>query len=111
DFGEPAKFAIGDSAVAQLERADQGAMNDEIGIAADGRREMGIASEVQAKVSDILGRVECLCLGTKYHVVQYLFVNAALRLGQNSVEDARLDHLALRKANADGAQIVAEREE
>ncbi len=53
-------LAVGRSraaAVAELERADQPAMHDQVGVAADRRGEMRVAAQVEAEVAVILGGV------------------------------------------------------
>src|SRR6516225_3694284 len=53
DFGKAARVGgIGQTVSAKLERADQGAMDDEIGIAADRRSEMGVAAQIEAEMTE-----------------------------------------------------------
>jgi len=68
-------------------------MHDQIGIAADGRREMGILGQVQAEMADIGGIIDRLRLGAQHHVIHDFFVHAALGARQNAVEGAGLHHL------------------
>jgi hypothetical protein len=42
-------LAVGESVIAQLESADQGAVHDQVGIAADGRSEVGVFCQFKPK--------------------------------------------------------------
>ncbi len=86
-------------------------MHDQVGIAADGRGEVGVFGQVQAEVSDIGRIVDCLCLASQHHVIHHRFMRFALGLVQDAVEGAGLDHLALGEADVEGAQEVGEGKE
>ena len=45
-------------------------MDDEVGIAADGRGEVGVAAEVEAEVPDVLRAVFGLRLGAQHDLVE-----------------------------------------
>ena len=74
---------LGQAAVAELERADQPAMHDQVGIAADRRGEMRVAAQVQAEMAVILRRVFGLRLRAQHHLVDQLLGVAALHLGED----------------------------
>ena len=58
DFGQRLDVGgLGQAVVAELERADQPAMHDQVGIAADRRGEMRVAAQVQAEMAVVLRRV------------------------------------------------------
>ena len=70
DFGELVLGAVGQPAFAELQRADQRAMDDQVGIAADRRGEVGVAAEVQAEMADVLRAVFGLRLRAQHHLVE-----------------------------------------
>ena len=72
-----------------LQRADQGAMHDEVGIAADRRGEMRVAAQVESEVAVVLGRVFGLRLRAQHDLVDQLLVLAALHPRQDAVEMRR----------------------
>ena len=81
--------ALGQRAVAELERADQPAMHDQIGVAADRRGEMRVAAQIEAEVAVILGGVFGLRLAAQHHFVDQLLGVAALHARQHAVEGFR----------------------
>ena len=62
---------------AELLRADQGAMHDQVGVAADRRGEMRVAAQVEAEMAVILGRIFGLRLRAQHDLVDELFDVAA----------------------------------
>src|SRR5438270_2076453 len=56
------RLALRQSTFAQPQAADQGAMHDQIGVAADGRSKMRIAPQVEAEMAVILGGIFSLGL-------------------------------------------------
>ena len=63
DLFELARTRLGQAVIAQPQRADQRAMDDQIGIAADRRGEMRVAAQVQAEMAEILGAYSaCACV-------------------------------------------------
>ena len=74
DFAERPAVASGRQAVvAELQRADQGAVDDEIGITADGRGEMGVAAQVEAEMAVVLRGIFRLGLAAQHHFVDERF--------------------------------------
>ena len=66
--GSAAASAVAQPVLAEVEGGDQGAVDDEVGVAADRRGEMGIAVEVEAEVAVVLGRVLRLRLRAENHL-------------------------------------------
>ena len=74
------------SAVAELQGADEAAVDDEVGVTADGRGEMGVAAEVEAEMPVVLGGIFGLRLRAQHHLVDELLHVAALHPRENAVE-------------------------
>ena len=68
---------VGKPVGAELLRADQRAMHDEVGVAADRRGEMRIAPQVEAEMAEILRRIFRLRLAAQHHLVDQPFDIAA----------------------------------
>src|SRR3546814_2926471 len=86
-------------------------MHHQIGIAANGRGEMGVGAERQAEMPDILRRVIGLGLASEY-LFHHLRADVAVAdLLQDAVEGRGLDHLAKRKGDVEGLQIILERDQ
>ena len=62
--GQSRDLAIRQSVIAQLERGDQRAVDDEVGVATDRRGEVRIAIEVEAEMAVVLVRIFGLGLGS-----------------------------------------------
>src|SRR5262249_1030345 len=56
-------------AVTEPQGANEAAMNDEIGITADRRGEMGVAAQVETEMPVVLGGIFGLRLGAQHHLV------------------------------------------
>ena len=78
DLREFAAAHVLQAVVAEVQRADQRAMHDEVGVAADRRGEMRVAAQIEAEMAVVLVAVFGLRLGAQHHLV-----------------DQRLDGLAL----------------
>src|SRR5262249_16936286 len=61
------------SAITEPQGADEAAMNDEVGITADRRGEMGVAAQVETEMPVVLGGIFGLRLGAQHHLVDKLF--------------------------------------
>ena len=110
DFGQRLGVGgLGQAAVAQLERADQSAMHDQVGIAADRRGEMRVAAQVQAEMAVILRRVFGLRLRAQHDFVDQLLGIAALHAGEHAVEGFRPQHAAFREGNVERCKEFAQR--
>ena len=72
-----ADLLVGQPAGAQAERADQRAVHDQVGVAADRRGEMRVAAQVQAEVAEVLGGVDRLRLRAQHHLVDEVGWRAA----------------------------------
>ena len=101
--------ASGRPSVAELERADQPAMHDQVGIAADRRGEMRVAAQVQAEMAVILRRVFGLRLRAQHDLVDELLGVAALDLGEDAVEGVRPQHAAFGERNVERGEELAQR--
>ena len=66
-------------------------MHQQIGIAPDRRREVGIASEAQAEMAEIFGTVNCLALAAQHQLIDGGFVRFAAHFGEQLVESLRPD--------------------
>jgi hypothetical protein len=96
DFSKRARLGrFGQSIRSELLRADQRAMHDKIGIAADRRCEMRVAPQVQSKMAEILRRIFRLRLAAQHHFVDQPLDLAALDPLQNAVERVRAQRAAL----------------
>ena len=69
DVGEFARAQVLEPAGAEVQRADQRAMDDEIGVAADRRGEMRVAAQIEAEMAVILVGVFGLRLRAQHHLV------------------------------------------
>src|SRR5215470_3462604 len=56
-----------------MARRSAAAMNDEVGITADRRGEMGVAAQVETEMPVVLGGIFCLRLRAQHHLVDELF--------------------------------------
>ena len=84
-------------------------MDDQIGIAADRRGEMGVAAQVQAEMAVILRHIFRLRLRAQHDFIDDILVLGAAHLGQNVVELHRFQHLPLGEFYADGRQKLRQR--
>ena len=73
-----ASVVVGRPSLPSLQRADQSAMHDEIGIAADRRGEMRVAAQIEAEMAEILRRIFGLRLRAQHHFIDQPFDIAAL---------------------------------
>ena len=69
ELGEAALVGVGQPAFAQAVGRDQGAMHDQVGIAADRRGEVGVARQRQAEMAEIVGAVDRLALAAQHGLV------------------------------------------
>src|SRR5262249_29108574 len=94
--------------IAEPQGADEPAMDDEVGVAADRRGEMGVAAQVESEMPVILGRIFGLCLRAQHHLVDELLDVAAFHAGEDAVELLGSQRAALRKRNIDALQEFAQ---
>ena len=71
---------------AEVQRTDQRAVDDQVGVAADGRGEVRVLQQVQAEVAEILVGVAGLRLRAQHHLVDEVFVLGAPHIAQQLVE-------------------------
>ena len=105
------RLLVGEPAVAEPVVADQGAVDDEIGIAADRRGEVGVGAERQPEMAVILRAVISLGLRAQ-HLLHDL--RPEVHVGdplEDMVERPRPDHLAEREVDLERLEIVAERDQ
>ena len=79
-------------------------MDDEVGVAADRRGEMGVAAQVEAEMAVVLVAVFGLRLGAQHHLVDQSLDRLAAHAAEDAVEMRRAHALALGQLDADGAQ-------
>src|SRR5262249_27626065 len=79
-------LVIRQGAVTELERAQESAMDDEVGIAADWRGEMGVAAQVEAEMAVVLRRIFGLSLRAEHHLVDQLLRVVALHAREDAIE-------------------------
>ena len=97
------------AAGAELQRTHQRAVDDQVGIAADGRGEMGVAAQVEAEMADVLRAVFGLRLGAQHHLVEQRPVLGFLDAVEQPVELRRPQIAALGQRQVDRLQEVAQR--
>ena len=94
---------------AELQRGDQGAVDDEVGVAPDRRGEVGVAVEVQAEVSDVVRRIDRLHLGPQHDLVDDLGVRRLAGLVEQAVEAIGARRLALAPRDDERGEEVGQR--
>ena len=82
-------------------------MDDQVGIAADRRREMRVASQRQAEMAMIVGTVDRLALAAQHGLVDQARGRFAFDLLQHAIEIDRPHLSARRQADAQRAEEVA----
>src|SRR5258708_29632241 len=102
--GHLGTFALAEILARRVVPADQGAVNEQVGITPDRRGEMRVAPERKAEMADILGAVERLRLAAQDELVDHRGVGRAGSLLQQPVEVARSHRLPLGEAQADALQ-------
>src|SRR5260370_7177984 len=79
-------------------------MHDEVGIAADRRREMGVAAQIEAEMSEILRRIFVLRLRAQHHLIDQPFDIAAFDSRQDAVETVGAKRSAFRQRYVEGGE-------
>src|SRR5262245_55217137 len=74
------------AAGAELQRADEAAMDDEVGVATDRRGEMSVAAQVEPEMPVVFRCVLGLCLRAQHHLVDQLLDVAALDAREDAIE-------------------------
>jgi len=90
-------------------RADQRAVHDQIGVAADGRGEMRVAAQIEPEMAVVLGRVLGLRLTAQHHLVDELLVLGAAHARQDAVEIGRPHRLTLGELDVERRHELAQR--
>src|SRR6187551_942421 len=90
--------AVGQAILAELECAYEPAMDNQIRVAADRGREMGVATQVQPEVAVIFSGIFSLSLCTQDNFVDKLLRVTAFYASQNSINASGLSTPPLAKA-------------
>ena len=88
---------------------DQGAVHQQIGIAADRRGEVGVAREAEPKVADVAGAVGRLRLGAQDHQAGDPDISGVFEQGEEPVEGIGTDGAASRQGEPAAAEKFAQR--
>ena len=111
DLGEAGGVVGGQPAFAKPVGADQSAVDEEVGIAADRRGEVRVAWQREPEVAKRLGRVARLHLGAQ-HLLHDLGARVMIAdARENMVEGRGLDHLAKRELDLESGEIVLEHDQ
>ena len=94
DLRQLARAHVVEAALAEIERADQRPMDDEIGVAANRRGEMGVAAQVEAEMAVVLVAVFGLRLGAQHHLVDQSLDRLPVHAAEDAVEMRRANALA-----------------
>ena len=84
-------------------------MDDQIGVAADRRGEVGVFREVEPEVTDIVGGIDRLHLGAQDHLVDDVGVRTLAGFLQQLVEPVGARRLALRPGDVQRLQEIDQR--
>ena len=95
--------------MAELQRAYQSAMHNQVRVAADRRGEMRVAAQVQSEMPVILRGIFGLCLCAQDHFVDQLLGVATLHARENTVERFGLEHAALGERDVERGEEFAQR--
>ena len=110
DFGQRrVVLAFRQAVGAEFSGADQPAMHDQVGIAADGRGEVRVAAQVQAEVAVVLGRIFGLRLRAQHHLVDELLDVLAFDLVEDAVELLGAQRAALGQRDVQRFEEFAQR--
>ena len=108
DLRQFARAHLVEAALAEVQDADQSAMDDEIGESANGRSEMRVAAQVQPEMAIVLVAVLGLRLGAQHHLVDQRLDRLPAHAAQYAVEMGGADAVAPGELDADGAQELDE---
>src|ERR1019366_6745489 len=108
DFGEFPLRHRRRAILPEMQRIDQGAMDNKIGVTPDRRGEMRITAQIKTKMPVIPYGIFRLRLGAQHHFIDDMLVVRALYAGKNAVELGGAKNLALAKFDADGGQKFRE---
>ena len=108
DLREFARAHVVEAAIAEVQGADQRAMDDEIGVAPDGGSEMRVAAQVEAEMAIVLVAVFGLRLGAQHHLVDQRLDRLPAHAAQDAVEMRGANAVSLSELDADGAQELDE---
>src|SRR5262245_4378143 len=102
DFGQRLLIGgIGQATVSELQSPDQASVHDQIGVASDRRREVRIATEVQAEMTIVIGRIFGLRLRARDDFVDEWLGVATLHARQNTIESFGLERAAFAEGDVE----------
>src|SRR5690606_21745446 len=99
DAGQPETFGLAQAIVPEAKRSDQRPVNDEVGITADRRGEVGIAVEIETEMAVIVWRIFGLGLRAQHHFADLLDIAGLAGLTENAVEIAGTHAIGLLDRN------------
>ena len=108
DLRELAAAHVVEPAVAKPERADQRAMNDQVGVAADRRGEMRVSAQIEAEMAVVLVAIFRLRLGAQHDLVDQRLDRLPANAAEHAVEMRGAHPIALGELDADRAQELDE---
>ncbi len=100
--------SVGQPARPQSQRADQAAMHQQVGVAADRACEMRVARQGQPEMADVVRAVGCLRLAAQHHLVDQRRLGRVGHRAQHAVEVARMHLTARRQRHAHPVQEAAQ---
>src|SRR5215467_11356128 len=80
-------------------------MDEEVGVAADRRREMGVTAQRQTEMPDIVRAIGGLRLTAQNQIVDESGLRGSRRAAQNTVEELGLQNLPLGEREAGNAHV------
>ena len=102
--GEAGGLLLVQPVLAELQPADQRAMDQQVGIAADGRGAMRVARQREPEMTEIVGRIGSLGLAAQDGLVHQPVMRRALHLLQHAGEVARMEAIALGQRDVEGGE-------
>ena len=108
-FGERLGRGVGQPVGPKLEAADQRAMHDEVGVAADGTGEVRVTPQRQAEVAVIRHRVFGLRLGAQHHLVHQALDVGAAHGPEHAVEVGGAELVGLGQLEVERGEEIAQR--
>ena len=91
ELDEPALVGVGQGAFTQPVGGDQGAMDDQVGIAADRRREMRVGVRRESEVADVFGGVHGLFKRAQHQIRQHALFRTSFNRSNELLKFDRLD--------------------
>ena len=108
DGGEVGAAVPCEAVLAQSQRPDQGAVDEQVGVTPDRRGEVAVTGESKAEMAEVVRRVSRLGLAAQDHEVDKMFVGRAADLGEQGVEMAGPQAAAAGQAELEGGEEFAQ---